>query len=113
MPKVNIDLGREWGEKLPMEVKRDEVHYPTLHIDNDEEIDFPHEGEMTVRFKKVSSSMNEREDGSKNYSCTLEIKKIVALYPDKDDRDEPRTGDELDRLAKLLKEARGSGKSSY
>ena len=99
---------------MPESPKRDEKRYPTLHIDGDEEIDFPHEGEMTVRFKKVSSSMNEREDGSKNYSCTLEIKKIVELYPDKDDRDEPRTGDELDRLAKLLTEKRGAkGKSSY
>lgn len=113
MPKVNIDLAQE-NDFGPVEIKRDDVHYPTFHVETDKEIPFPHEGEMTIKFKKVSSSMSEREDGKTRYSCSIEVQKITELYPEKSDEDrEPKTEEALDKLAKMVSEARKAGKSSY
>lgn len=114
MPKVNIDLGRDMGESMPVSPTPRDKSYPTFYIETNQKIDFPHEGEMTIRFKKTGSSMNEREDGEARYSCTIEVRKIVELYPDKDeDAKEPKTADVLDDIAKTVMAARSKGKSSY
>jgi hypothetical protein len=108
MPKVNIDLGRDMEESMPTSISRDSVMYPTFHIETKKDIDFPHEGEMTIKFKKTGSSMSER-DGDKHYSCAIEVRKIVGLYPKKNDETpEPRTADELDRLAAEVRKNRKS-----
>lgn len=113
MPKVNIDLGQDWDDMGPVEIARDRVSYPSFHVTSEEKIDFPHEGEMTIRFKKVASSMNERADGESRYECTIEVHKIVELYPDKEDSRETKVGDALDDIAKTVMKARGKGKSGY
>lgn len=113
MPKVSIDLGRDLEDSMPSEVSIDKTLYPTLHVDTTKKVDFPHEGTMTVRFKKISSSMSEGDDRKPRYSCTLEIHKIEELYPEDDSEREPKTGDVLDEIADTVMKARKAGKSSY
>lgn len=110
MPKVNIDLGYRFSEMItsPHEVDRDEKMYPSFHVESDEKIDFPHEGEMTIKFKKISSEMREGKNGDK-YSCTIEVRKIVSMYGEKDDAPSKRdrsAEEALDALAaeKMRKE---------
>lgn len=108
MPKTNIDLGYNFKDMVmsPSEV-RDEKMYPTFHVVSDEKIDFPHAGEMTITFKKLSSETREGENGNR-YECTIEVRKIVEMYPEKDTRPSKRdrTAEEsLDALAtKRMKE---------
>jgi hypothetical protein len=96
----SIDLAMKSEGPVPMP-ERDDKYYPTLHISSDEKIDFPHEGTITLRFKKTNSSMDER-DGKMHYSCTLEMREILDMEEeeDADERSESKkTEDELDRLA--------------
>jgi hypothetical protein len=58
---------------------RERVDYPTLHITGEEKIDFPAEGVITLRYRKVASSEDERH-GEMHYSCTLEAHQILDLY---------------------------------
>lgn len=102
MPKTNIDLGYSFKDMVesPSEV-RDEKMYPSFHVESDEKIDFPHEGEMTIKFKKTSSEMREGKNGDR-YSCTIEVRKIVEMYPAKDNRPSKRdksAEESLDALA--------------
>lgn len=99
---------------MPSGPSLDKTMYPTLHVDTTKKIDFPHEGTMTVHFKKVSSQMSEGDDRKPRYSCTLEIHSIEELYPEKDDSErEPKTGDVLDEIANTVMKARKGNKSSY
>lgn len=99
---MNIDLGYNFKEMItsPSEV-RDEKMYPSFHVESDEKIDFPHSGEMTIKFKKISSEMREGKNGDR-YSCTIEVRKIVEMYPEKDTRPSKRdksAEESLDALA--------------
>lgn len=85
MPKVNIDLGYNFKDMVmsPAEVDSEKM-YPTFHVESDEKIDFPHKGEMTIKFKKISSELREGKNGDR-YSCTIEVRKIVSMYGDEKD----------------------------
>lgn len=78
MPKVNIDLGYSMDDMMP-EMDGDKEMHPSFTVHSDEKIDFPHEGEMTIKYKKVSS-----EDRKGHYTCQIEVRKIVSMYGDKD-----------------------------
>jgi hypothetical protein len=77
-----INLAMKSGGPVSMP-ERDEAYYPSLHIESDEKIDFPHEGTMTIRFKKTSSSMSER-NGEAHYSCTIEAREILDMEADEE-----------------------------
>lgn len=117
MPKVNIDLGQKYHSPCACkdaEMEEKEVYYPTLHVTSEDELELPREGEMVIRFRKVASEMSEDKEGKKRYSCTIEVQKIVGLYPEKDElKREPKTSDVLDEIAETVIAARNKGKSSY
>lgn len=77
--KINLDLGQESGDMMSEPIERDEKYYPSFHFSNDEPLDIPHEGEMTIRYQKTSSSMSEDREGEKHYMCTVEVQKIVSV----------------------------------
>lgn len=98
--KLNLDLNmsHEGPVDLP---SRDEEYYPSFHYSGDESLDIPHEGVMTIRYKKTSSSMSEGKDG-KRYSCTVEVQNIVSAEgkkgadaPSKRDRSSEESLDKL------------------
>lgn len=102
MPKKNIDLGYSLKETMP-EMNGDSEMFPSFTVHSDERIDFPHSGEMTIKFKKIGS-----EDRNGHYTCQIEVRKIVSMYGD--ERDAPYKRDKsaeesLDALAeKRMKE---------
>lgn len=108
MPKTNIDLGYNFKDMVsPMSEAADEKMYPSFHVESDEKIDFPHDGEMTIKFKKISSEMREGKNGDR-YSCTIEVRKIVSMYGDEKEAPYKRdksAEESLDALAaKRMKE---------
>jgi len=102
--KLNIDL-EEKGMPGSISVKEMEKrkYYPTIHFTEDEPPEFPSEGEMTVKYKKVSSTTRET-DSKKVYECTLEIQKIISAEESESEDESPtkshdEAGDALDKLA--------------
>lgn len=102
MPKKNIDLGYNFKDTMP-EMDSDEEMFPSFTVHSDKRIDFPHDGEMTIKFKKVGS-----EDRNGHYTCQIEVRKIVSMYdgekdaPYKRDKSAEQSLDEL--RAKRAKE---------
>lgn len=102
MPKKNIDLGYNFKDTMP-EMDSDKEMFPSFTVHSDERIDFPHDGEMTIKFKKVGS-----EDRNGHYTCQIEVRKIVSMYdgekdaPYKRDKSAEQSLDEL--RAKRAKE---------
>lgn len=105
--KLNIDLAEKGGPYGPTETmgqnKEPEVYYPEFTFREDEPPEFPDEGVMTIKYKKVRSSVDKKAAKGKRYSCTLEVHKIISAEGEKDDsptKRDTRTGDALDKLAK-------------
>lgn len=102
MPKLNIKLGESLDDMLKVPDERDRKIYPTFHIESDEKPELPHEGTMTIRFKKTSSEEREDEDGDAHYSCTIQVHEIVDAYssePEAPTRNPSKeSGDALDEL---------------
>lgn len=93
-----------------------EEHYPSFHYEGEQDLGLPDEGEMTVKFRKTSSSTSER-DGHKRYSCTVEVKKILNVEGEKDDSPTKRdtSGDDaLDAImVAVMKKKNKKNKESY
>lgn len=102
MPKLNLKLGDSLDEMLSVPMDRDRKMYPTFRIESDEKPDLPHEGTMTIKFKKTASEQREDEDGDEHYSCTIQVHEIVDTYssePDAPAKNRSKeTGDALDEL---------------
>jgi len=68
----------------PVSGKPREPDYPTFHYDGKKELDLPDEGEMTIKFRKVSSTSSVNKEGEHRYACTIEVRTIC----DVEDHDE-------------------------
>lgn len=113
--KLNLKLGESGSEmaaslSMPGEKERTE-YFPEFTFREDDEPEFPEEGVMKIRYRKVRSSVDKR---SKNpYSCTLEVREIISAEGKKDDADETPTkkydeaGDALDKLANEKTKSKG------
>jgi hypothetical protein len=119
MKTVKIDLAEKGPCCAPPQTMEDKKYYPTIHISGDKEIDFPHDGKMTVVFHKTNSSVSEH-DGKKHYSCTLEIREIVEMDSAEAESEGPSYKDaekSLDALMaehkKLMTEHKKVTKESY
>lgn len=88
-------------------------------------MDLPDEGEMVIRYKKVSDTKEMRGD-TPRYSCTIEIRKIVSAEEEGDDDAaegevipparnlSSGAGDALDKLMKeKVKEKKSKAGESY
>lgn len=80
MPKINLKLGESLDDMLKVPEGRERKMYPSFRIESDEKPELPHEGTMTIRFKKTSSEEREDEDGDSHYSCTITVHEIVDAY---------------------------------
>ena len=81
-------------------------HYPTLHIDCEDDCELPDSGTMEVTFNKTGETKS-THNGKTSHSVTLEIKSIEEVSKksgDEEDSDEGEsdesTGDRLDKMAK-------------
>lgn len=102
MKELNLDLGYKFDDHLhpTSELDRDETMYPSFHFEGKEKLEIPHEGTMTIRYKKTSSSMSEGKSG-KHYSCTVEVHKIVSAEssdPEAPSKSNRETENALDKI---------------
>lgn len=65
--------------------KDSKKYYPSFHYSGDKPLKLPREGEMVVRFKKISSEHRVDSDNKDRYACTVEIREIVSAYGDEDE----------------------------
>jgi hypothetical protein len=116
MKTLNIKLGStENGSSLSMAAVKDtpSEHFPTLHISSKEELDLPDKGVMLVKYRKVRSSSDKPANGEPLYSCTFDIKEIVAVTGKDSDEDEVespaknRSKETEDALDAILREKMG------
>lgn len=63
--------------------EKDREYFPEFTFRESGEPEFPDEGTMTIRYKKVRSSVDKKAD--KPYSCTLEVREIVSAEGDASD----------------------------
>jgi hypothetical protein len=89
----------------PTSEKDREPDYPTFHYDGRKELDLPDEGEMTIKFRKVSSTSSVNKEGEHRYACTIEVQSICDVEDgDEDDVEAPvntrgnGTADALDKI---------------
>lgn len=106
--KLNLDLGQEMSEACcPVNKTEDtKKYYPSFHYSGDKPLRVPKEGEMVVRYKKVSSGHNETPGGKEHFDCTIEIREIISVGGE--DYESPpasnRMKDSEDALDKLRRE---------
>lgn len=80
-------------------------YYPSFHYSGDKPLKLPREGEMVVRFKKISSEHRVDSDNKDNYACTVEIREIVSAYGEDDEAPASnRTKDSEDALDRIRSE---------
>lgn len=106
----SIDLSMTYSEPHKMDMP--DRHYPSFHYEGEESLDLPHEGTMTIRFKKPSSSVSER-DGKKHYSCTVEVLSIEKVKGEEDDSPTRKHNSSEEELDKLMSERMKSKKKDY
>lgn len=105
--KLNIKLGESNGEmampSMPGDKKQEE-YFPEFTFREDEEPEFPEEGVMEIRYRKVRSSVDKKN--KKPYQCTIEVREIVSVESEEEEADEEsptkkydEAGDALDKLA--------------
>jgi hypothetical protein len=109
--KFNKDLGvspKERFKDIASPSQMGETVYPSFHYSGPDELGLPDEGEMTIKFKKVSQTRSER-NGVHHYKCTIEVREIRDV--DAEDVKPPsrrnsEAGDALDKIAQALHDAR-------
>lgn len=81
--QLNLDLGTEMSAACcpaepPSKSDEPKKYYPSFHYSGDKPLRIPTEGEMVVRYKKVSSE-HRTSDDKDHYSCTIEVREIVSV----------------------------------
>lgn len=105
-----ISLAMEgYGPELALSSpsKDREPDYPSFHYDGKKELDLPDEGEMTIKFRKVSSTSSVNKAGEHRYACTIEVRSICDVE-DGDEDDSPAHGSDRsvsDLLDSLMEKA--------
>lgn len=108
MPKFTIDTGHKVDYPEPISIPEQgqdsdaKVYYPSLHIDGGAELkNIPEEGEALIRFKRVSKTISQHEDGPPKCSVSLEVTEItVHNY----EEDAPESAQEaFDKIAKEVR----------
>ena len=102
------------------EGKEPEKIYPTFRYEGPEDLDLPQEGEMTIHFfKKSETSKVDPATGKHWYECCIEVRCMCDVEGEEEDDGNPPTRRDnsteaaLDKIARTVMEARGSGNSGY
>lgn len=116
MKQLNLDLGYTDADKYgdmsqpyDPEKEKDKVRYPsfTYSDDDDDLASIPLEGKMLIEYCISSRVKMEKED-EETYTCTVEVKKIIGVEGEKDERPaktDSSTSDALDKIAEALEAA--------
>lgn len=101
---INLALPSSSGDILSSTAKEARPEYPTLHLDGYETLDLPKEGTITFKYALKSETKSKGRDGKEKYSCVLEIKKLVTVQKERDERPYKRDTSTEDSLDSLMKE---------
>jgi len=115
-----MDISLELDNEYPMEAKPSsgerEPDYPSFHYSGKKELELPDEGEMTIKFKKVSETSSVNKQGEHRYACTIEVQAICHVDgedPEEENGEEPAsnytsrtkgTEDALDEILTTLQD---------
>lgn len=116
-----ISLAREYDNELGSPVMAQTERgpdYPTFTYSGSKELDLPDEGEMTIKFRKVSETSSVNKDNKHYYECRIEVQSICDVEGDDDDSEveAPAKGADKavsDVLDSLMKAHMESKKESY
>jgi hypothetical protein len=107
--EISLAMDELSGVSVPTlaEPKDREPDYPSFHYDGEKELDLPDEGEMTIRFRKVSETSSVNKQGEHRYACTIEVQAICDVEgeeePDEMYSDKAKgTEDALDALKEMM-----------
>jgi len=110
--EISLELTHDYGSPIAMtdgDSKR-EPDYPTFHYEGKEDLDLPEEGEMTIKFRKVSSTSSVNKKGEHRYACTIEVQSVCDVEGEEEPDEmysagsSKESGDALDEIRKLLEE---------
>jgi len=87
MEPIDLKIKRE-GKPEPIGMP----DYPTFSFTSQEDHGLPDEGELTVKFKKVSST-EEKNGGKTSYRCTVEVQKILDVEEESASEDNTEGGE--------------------
>ena len=84
MKKIDLGMGGEMcgASVVAKSSGPPEKYYPSFNYSGSVPLDIPEEGEMTITYKKTSSSDRTKSDGSKEYSCQIDVREIVGIEPE-------------------------------
>lgn len=110
MKQLNLDLDQSGQKNLPaMPVagpSTDKPYYPSFHHEGEvdwEDAGITDEGTMTIRYCITRSTEIKAEDKPDVYTYDVEIREIVSVEPEKDEKPaksySKATEDSLDKLA--------------
>lgn len=116
----DISLAREYDEASPYAMPSTAAKgpdYPTFTYSGKKELDLPDEGEMTIKFKKVSETSSVNKDGTHFYECRIEVCCICDVDDDDEDNapahgSDKSVSDILDKLMQAHSESK-EDKESY
>lgn len=97
MPKLPIKLGKTFGGEKPVALpgeSNQEEYFPEVHLEWGQPYELPNEGTITFRYRVNRRSEDRKRD---KFAEDLDLVAIVAVKPEKEDKNEDR-GAELDKL---------------
>ncbi len=73
-----IDLAQDYSDMIPSG-KIEDKHYPSFHVECDEDLELPEEGGMTITFKRRGQTARTDKDGNCTYSYDIEVCTIEEI----------------------------------
>lgn len=103
---IDLEIKSPYGDPCCVSScdKDDRKYYPNFHYQGETDIDLPKEGTMTVKFKRTSREVTDR-DGKERYSYSVDIVAIESVNEDKVDapaKSYDEASSALDKIAAAL-----------
>ncbi len=115
--ETSLELDRNYGSPIAASDKQREPEYPSFHYEGEKELELPDEGEMTIHFRKTSSTSSVDKDGKHHYACTVEVQSFCDVDGADDNEDiSPAHGSDKsvsDLLDGLMEKHMESKKEKY
>lgn len=102
MKSINLEIDRNYDGAIPSPKAQDRPpEYPTAHLEfkSGEDTELPKDGTITFKYH-----LSNKSEGDKRCSYTLDLKELVSVTGEKDNRPSKRDTSAEDALDKLAKE---------
>ena len=108
-------LGIKWGspEVASPSPDNDELHYPDLYIESDEELSIPEKGTATIKFTRTRVSEETRKGQPSRYCYTLSVEAIGDISKSKPKKEREDTASVVDKLLVAVMKDSDGGENEY